>query len=714
MREHEDEHLLKAYLKLPEGDRLSPDEFARVAVYLMRQVRDITGKWASQPDRRLGEEGIVSQQADPLKKICQEMAKDLMQQNLQPSLRALRLLLACFRQLKMYRDGRALWTWIRDQDEQYSDQGVYGAAIELLVEDGAPLTELEQIYNDALSRFPGNFFAYHLSPEAVVADREQRTTLTQVPVALLHGLISARHQRGAKRDAYLGLDAIVRLYPDGLNFRLLDCFADEERTPTAEFFRLKDNNMLPENPLTDKTLFRIVHSRPLSERYTLFAMASRSGQAPSAEMFKAMMTSLQQLSHGTAPWLCLYSVRAMLSAVYLRIASRGLLVSHSANAVVIAVADLMTTIYNKRESILTPEQTEIIARELITITRSMYTTFSRYGATPTLGAFNVLITNIAGFGRIREFIDSALSDIGTLKLKPTPTTWRAILFSAGMCKDRELIYCAWDNLVACHTTLGTPLKETDYATLLRSAKRAGDLEYAREILDKSSLRISDQWKINWDEWFKKDVASLPARSSLCPPDLQRPIVFEEIVQGLEKVKSDLDILEQQTRGAPTSLDLSTQAYPMTLVPLPDKLRLPESEMRKVYDRLTTAPDAHPTSPDFGAPRRQDDAIHAPPGALPGKSSTNIPIGELRYENWKAMNFLLARAEDDRSHPASEVLNWYAPGQKTSGLFPEDFLVMNPDFVGLSDAGKTFEPSSASTDQAFDEIRRLRGLAKGAA
>ena len=128
--------------------------------------------------------------------MAEEIIKDVVKGNLAPHKLAHIHLIGLFKESTQKEAGVRFWQWLEGQDESYVGADVYGAGIEILAINGAPLSTLEELYQQALSRFPGNFNSYHLSPDAIVPDRNQPTTLKGVPTVLLQGILtSAAHTR---------------------------------------------------------------------------------------------------------------------------------------------------------------------------------------------------------------------------------------------------------------------------------------------------------------------------------------------------------------------------------------------------------------------------------------------------------------------------------------------------------------------------------------
>ena len=100
--------------------------------------------------------------------FAERLVDDVVKGNLYPNRQAHVHLIGFFKESGVRDAGVRFWKWLEQQEDQYVNEDVYGAAIELLAVNGSSLAELEDLYQQALNRFPGNFSAYHLSPEAIV------------------------------------------------------------------------------------------------------------------------------------------------------------------------------------------------------------------------------------------------------------------------------------------------------------------------------------------------------------------------------------------------------------------------------------------------------------------------------------------------------------------------------------------------------------------
>jgi hypothetical protein len=134
-------------------------------------------------------------------------------------------------------------------------------------------------------------------------------------------------------------------------------------------------------------------------------------------------------------------------------------------------------------------------------------------------------------------------------------------------------------------------------------------------------------------------------------------------------------------------DFSKQIVPMLVfAPAPD-VRLPEGEMRELYDQLTTDPSAPPKEPA------------APENEVAVSRSTNVTFSQLRYENWKLITYLLAEADrHDKAYVQSvdaAIAKGERPPQRNYGELFEDGVEIAG--VGLSDPVQLFDVSEQEMD-----------------
>ncbi|KAK6519796.1 hypothetical protein TWF506_000090 [Arthrobotrys conoides] len=128
--------------------------------------------------------------------------------------------------------GNEYWNWLKDQNLEHLNARVFGAVIEFLAYQGAPLEDLENLYSLALEKFSK-------AEDAGGGTQHRATSLT-----LVQGIITARVLNQDWRGAYEALDVVTRLHPTQVPTRIYEL---------------------------------LILNRPVREGYLVFLMACRAG-----------------------------------------------------------------------------------------------------------------------------------------------------------------------------------------------------------------------------------------------------------------------------------------------------------------------------------------------------------------------------------------------------------------------------------------------------
>jgi len=636
--------------------------------------------------------------------FAETLIKDVQAGTIPPHRQAFSHLLTFFKESGVRDPGIRLWNWLEAQN--HVDQAAYGNAIELLAIDGSSLSDLEALYQQALERFPEGYAQYHLSPEAIVQDAGSVTTIKGLPVTLLQGIITARLQRGDARNAYLGLDTMLRLFPDQIRPRIFQVFSEE---------------------------------RPTLEAYTVFAIACRSGNALPSSQFRQLIGALRTGSDLSTPLRHAITVRSIVSALYLHVSAGGQITQNSLNEIVICMTLLMRM---KGVETIDPLERRKISFALMDAIRALLRFYSSYGIQPGVTAFNSIITNIGGSGSCKPIIKVALTDMKALGLQPSAVTHRSIVTAAGSLEDSELLHKAWEGLVQGREASDTPLDDTDFYILIKNAKAAGELDFARQQLEKYKATLTEENQNRLSEALNEEPSNVPETHD-ASKSLDPALLSEQI----ELISADLQVMQQSIRPDHKVQDLRDVNLPMVMLPVADSSAQAERHMRRVYDSLMTeqgllgastgsstalitgTDDADSLSPSettitedaHDAPSTDDASIisqngsESAPERKEALSPTNIPFSTLRYENWKTINQLLEFAEvSDNAYLATvdaAIAAAHMPPQRTLGLDVAHHKITRS--YGLSDAVQVEMPGSGIGDeegfeQARDEILRLRG------
>ncbi|KAK1814917.1 hypothetical protein LTR12_010693 [Friedmanniomyces endolithicus] len=642
---------------------------------------------------RNGEDQARREATEELIAFAERLCNAIRKGELEPDRRGHMRLIAIFKESGAHAQGIAFWQWLEEQDEQYVGLDVYGSAIELLAASGTPLQDLEQLYERALQRFPESFNAYHLSPDAVVPNRDQATEIKGISMTLLQGILTARLLRGESRRAYLALDTALRLYPALTPPRFLALFIKE---------------------------------RPLAEAYTVFALACRAGIALPLDTARQLLTTLRNNADMRSHESHVAALRQMLSAVYMYVGAGGSITSNVVNEIVIAITQ---TLRLELVAGLIAEQKKQLVSATLDAIRKMLETFAHYGASPGISAFNSIIVNLGGYGHSEQTLKVALRDAQALGLQANHVTRRSTLTAAGMLGNENHVIQAWQDLVSTLRQQDKRPDVTDHNLLVKAARTSGCVDFAQQacqaaighlpehMLQSAIDRLHDRVEENGASG-RVDVAQVSSLMSM-----------------MEQLRKDLDVLGERTLDHSATQDLAEQRLPMITTSLSAQRSLPEPEQRALYDELTTeqAPAKPATLPAEPIDALSDapasdvatpDALTAHAGLQastkpPAVSTAGISLGTLRYENWKTINYLLALAEQHENTYNLAVDQAISAGRAPP---PRDKVLRDSCkreevYYGLSDMDRpvVVDEGTGTAEQIEEgrsEILRLRGRLAG--
>lgn len=626
------------------------------------------------PERK--EKRIPSQ----LSTLAELLVSDICAQKLPPNYNAHLHLLSFFKEARQFDRGSRFWSWLVAQDDSYVNPAGYGVAIELLVVQGSPAAETEQLFTSALKRFPGSFNEYHLSPDAVVPDRTQPVNIRGLPVTLLQGILTARLLQGNSRDAYLALDTALRLYPTQVPSRFFTIFIDE---------------------------------RPVTEAYQVFLVACRSGTNLGPDSLKLLLTKLRTVV-ASNPIANASVLRSMFTATYAYIAAGGSVTSNHLTELVIGTTSLLQ---DKSLARVSSEDMRPITDQLLVIVKEIFDVWKMQGASPGIAAFNSIINNIGGKGGRRDISTTCLADIQALGLQPNAVTRRSLLTAAGGIGDVELVKMAWIDLLSLRQSTGTPMDLGDWQTLAKASRKAKCEELVRQQLSDLADLVHPAVANRIHGLLNEKVAdqSAVAHASLViEPALQiANHLFHDIKSMVDRLGKNLD---PNFYLHPSTLSLGETPA--------DALDFDQTH-RNVYEEMTSGTISPDVLRDSDRTATQSEADSSATESvledlkLPAMSSTGLPLDLLRYHNWKSINRLLAESERHDSEYIYAVDRAIADGtippKRDMGWQASD--TVGPS-SGLSDLESTrtrdeslwSEPktSQSTLEELRQNIQRLRG------
>ncbi|GIZ48637.1 hypothetical protein CKM354_001168900 [Cercospora kikuchii] len=655
--------VFRLYNELPEKRPLIQGDFKSIALCTLRA-------WRAEAQRPTDEQSADKKQE--MVSFAETLAKDIRQGNIVPSRSAHSYLLLLFLESGHIQSGVKFWSWLETQDDQHNGYETYTVAIKLLGSHGLPLQELESLYSRALARYPGTFNAYHLSPNAILPDREATMDL-RLPLDLLQEITTQRLLRGDSRQAYLALDTAFRVYPTHVSPRFIKPFLEE---------------------------------RPNSEAYTVFAMACRAGVILPFAYVRLLVSRLRTMTpEDTSIRDRIAILRAMLATVYLHVGVTGKALPNILSELIIATTLLFRLPgIDKMEGV---ERKKLVDVVLLSI-RGMMETFARFGALPSTAAFNSIIVNIAGHGQSTETLKIVLDDFQTLKLEPTDVTRRSLLSVAGLWNNKNLVEEFWTQIVEARQLKGEAPDPTDFFVLSKAVKTTGQFSFAELQFNKLKALIPH---------YQHSSIEYAIAKAQEPEDVQDTasdanVNFEELHDGLQKLAADIAVLEAVSRDGSVVQDYSGKRLPLRLLPAEGALNTTEDVMRKVYDAMTTEQSTPGTETKDVVEKESKSATTPVPRV--DRSITNLTLGDLRYETWKDVNYLLQLAEkhDEHFNEAVDrsIANSERPPNREMGFTKEELEDMHGFGLSETQREKRGADSQVGPDEYKKEVMRLRGTA----
>jgi len=520
--------------------------------------------------------------------------RDLRSHILEPHPYAFVHLFGIYKECSRWSEGVALWQWLVQQDDRYCSQASYGAAIELMAYGGlASLPELESLYQDGLKRFPGTFAQYHLSPDAIVPNRAELTTISGIPTILLQGILTARLLAGEWRMAYLALDTALRIYPTQARPRFYELFMTE---------------------------------RPISEAYTAFMVACRAGtllRPTHATTLITKMRAAMSASPSMADRMML--LRAIANAIYAYLEAGGTLESIHVGSLIRSFELVLPEPVAGQDYV---GEAAAMRDILVLAAHEILSGLIQAGASFKITAFEGLIS-LAGKMRVPSLLTTTLQDIEKAGFDLGTIVTRSIITSAGLLKDTNLIEQHWSRVVATAEANSAQIAFEDWITFTKACRRADHAAYFRQQL----LKLPHTIDMRTERHLIQQVEVVET----APPIAEgfQYMTLQDLTSDLATLKAQMKNVEAVVMSGQT-LELLQNPFYMHLDPHHTSLG-PVEHLRVIYDEFTTDPhQPPPPPPEEGSPVK------------PTMSPTKIPVDELRFLNWVAVHEMMDSAESYQS------------------------------------------------------------------
>ncbi len=575
---------------------------------------------------------MTSEERDALLQKFQKVISDLKHGRLQPHPVAHVHIISYFKESKQFDLGEEYWRWLVQQDETQLDARTYGSVIELLAYRGESLPVLEEMYTEALKRFPGQFSEYHLSPGAILADPKQATFMAGTRMFLLQGILTARVLLGDWRNAYLALDTALRLYPTQVPSRFYELF---------------------------------IYERPVTEAYRIFLIACRCETPPSPKVFIHLLESLaRSASSRDNPMSIPVVTNGMLNALHAYIGSDGKVNEYHINTLANHILELLPPrAPDSSEARNTPENDAIFQAIITTFHKLLHDT-GMFNSISTISTYNNMIT-IGGKKRRQDLIDLAWSELIELRLQPNNITFRVMLLAGGYLGDADIVKGAWEDLKTQRERSDRgPPDRIDWKTYARAGKKTGLDSLITNELPADTDPLSEQIRRE----VVKELKTIPSRLNLRSPS-SNILEEKELLQLLETLNSRLAQIKD-LRDSHRRLDFYHNPLPISLSsPSPPK----DESLRDLYNKLSRDPALipNPSTPSPTSPSEQSPAA---------TTTTGFPLDELRFQNWSAINDSLIEAEQneklkllavDRAIASGKSIKWAKAGVRGQSGLAED-------------------------------------------
>jgi hypothetical protein len=515
--------------------------------------------------------------------FVEQLTRDIRSRLLPPNPLAHVHLLAIYKLLRKYDAGYEFWKWLSHKDANYVDQMVYGAAIELLAEQGkASLTELEELYLQGLGRLSNPFASYHLSPEAIVPDRSQPIMISGIPMVLLQGIMTARLLQRDWKGAYLALDTACRLYPTQVPRRFFDVFIAE---------------------------------RPIKEGYTVFLLACRSGiLLPPRTLVRLLRHLTETMEKCDSLEGRLALLHGMVTAIHIYWGAGGSLNPQHGGALIDAFAHLLPhegagNTLRKQISFLAwttaqdletkiPGETSSLTNRLITLARRLDT---------------------------HDLFDRTTLEVETRCGQYDEVTLRNLILAAAQFHETDLMEQYWNELVQSSEEIGRQLLYTDWVSLARATKQADHKEFFMTQCRKLEHTLTEGAKEQLLTILQEDDGLVQGRDRIEFESLPG----DDFVERLNTLSNHIQEVRAMLREDPL-VNFHEHSIPMFLDPSRMNLGA-EDDLRAIYDELTLDPQQPPPTDENGSPLK------------PAVSPTGVPLDELRFQNWRTLTELMAEA-----------------------------------------------------------------------
>jgi len=540
-----------------------------------------------------------------------------------PQPRSTQHLLACYLRSGNLQQGATLWSWlVKQEDAAYVNLENYGLAIEIYARNGATLDQCEDIFQQAVARFPMSFNSYHLSPGAILADPSVYTSAPGTSLNLLAGTMAARFIRGDVKGAWLLFDTALRLHPTQMPPSFVANIA--EQRPVSEVLQALGIVMRGGTPVSGALLAKTLEDA----RSMMLTKMSRTikQQNPTNRDRRRVETKLE----------CLQTFLSLVRLAH--VTKTGIFPESFARCFVELVLDYLVAIHQEAPNGKTRRlEVETIA-EIAALLRLLGT-----------GIHVETCRQLILYGEILHNPD--LIRLGATQLQNlTPSdegsksfeTCRWLLRAYGNIKDAQGVQRAWkEHLGGEGDVLAFKHMPVPWAYLEHACKKAG----CEEFFEAEKARVEEREQIKYPRI--ESLAESIFEDKGPPPSLAHSLSADEIGPWQ---RAPLEAIRELRILIESGLVMDLGKYPVTKLSIFPQREVPEQWTKRLYEELCIDPNIVASPQAQSAPSPKDaptETSSSPPSTAPAAnitlSPTSIPLGSLRQQNWAAMTSLLQQS-----------------------------------------------------------------------
>ncbi|KAK6340524.1 hypothetical protein TWF696_008850 [Orbilia brochopaga] len=595
--------------------------------------------------------------------------------------------LSTLKEMEEWRLGNEYWAWLKMQGTQYLDARVFGAVIEYLVYQGAPLKDLEELHQLALEKY------------SKIEDGGGGLHHRATRLMLLQGILTARVIHHDWKGAYELLDICTRLHPTQVPSRIYELF---------------------------------LLNRPPEEGYLVFMMACRAGTKLSTRTVTFLSTNY---------WKHTNDAKGTIRIFLAHIAIGGHIESQILNKIIFCLLGRLPEAPKPPEPLeslsasspaspgLSVEEERVEAEkwqewdrkmtEYQEAVNPMFDTIRRaielfrlMGVEPGVITYNTIISQ-ASRRHLRNIVVASMAEINSLPVpedqSTTEATLRVALTAFGDLRDKEGLKKTWERLTDFRRTYlrdvykfkdgrtwagrrpGWSDKGRDHdliswKSLIRAGFNAGIKPYVLEQLQ----RYENEFDVNLARELRQEIASCEgrirksfrlqqaaaaegdAKATVEPPRQHNKFIPRADFAGLkvevEEYNRLFELMEKVFKS-PVMYDFSSlDLVDLKALGLPEMTAQDVEDLKPVYEHFQTNMPRNPYLTATHDPKtdlaglmltekqlkqQQEEESQKKDGTDgqlaegqwgESRSITGYTVNQLRFENWLTINRLLFLAD----------------------------------------------------------------------